>query len=358
MKKNNFVLSILFSYLTLLNTAFAHEGHDHAPGSDDDASSQGPVVITAEAKSNLDLITKEAEIRNLDNVIKVIGRVVSIPKHTTVITSRIAGKVLSLKVADGESVKNGQDLIEIESRQLGDPPPKVVYKSPIDGIIIDKQAELGASVESEKHLLRIANLNEVFIESKIFEGQLANVRIGQKARVTVESFPNEVLDGTIDVISGSLDPETRALTVWIKIPNPSLKLRPNMQASISVITGQTEAAITIPKSSILGEEGNDFVFVQSSDNELEFRRQAIVIGIRDDQFVEIIEGILPGDKVVTAGNYQLQYIKPTSKESKDDHLDEPNALSNTNKTSFAIYALLFISILINIILLIQRNKKV
>lgn len=358
MKKYNFLLTFLFICFISSKFTYAHEGHDHAPGTEDEAPSQGPVVITAEAKSNLDLVTKEAEIRNIDSVLGVIGQVVSIPEHTNIITSRIAGKVSSLKATDGESVKKGQALIEIESRQLGDPPPKVQYTSPIDGIIIEKQAELGASVEPEKNLLKIANLNEVFVEGKIHEGQIAQVHIGQKARVTIESFPNEEFNGTIDVLSGALNPETRAIKIWIKISNPLLKLRPNMQASINVITGQTEAAIAIPKSAILGDEGNYFAFVQSADNELEFYRQPLVVGIRDDQFVEVIEGILPGDKVVTAGNYQLQYIKPINKDSENHSSDETHKVTSNIEISFFIYALLFISILINITFLLMRNKKV
>ena len=121
-------------------------------------------------------------------------------------------------------------------------------------------------------------------------------------------IPNEIFSGHIELISGALDPETRTLRVWVRIANADLRLRPNMRATLNIVTVKADSVIAIPHRAVLGEAGNYFVFVQSDTDPLVFERRAVVTGIKDDQLIEISEGVFPGDKVVTTGNYQLQYV--------------------------------------------------
>lgn len=293
----------------------AHAGHDKAPGEEGESAMGGPIAITAEAKTNLALKIEEAEMRTLEKSFTVIGQIEAIPNRTAAVSSRIAGRVIDVKALEGEMVKKGQVLVEVESRQVGNPPPRVPYASPIDGVVTHRDVVLNDSVEPDKHLLEIVDLSEVYAEGQIFEGQIARVKLGQKVRVSVESFPGEAFSGTVDLMGGALDPETRTLNFWVRVTNPDGKLRPNMRATLNVVTDQADSAIAIPHSAVLGEAGNLFAFVQADEEGLVYERRAIVTGIKDDQYVEMIEGIFPGDKVVTLGNYQLQYVttKPKSK---------------------------------------------
>lgn len=167
---------------------------------------------------------------------------------------------------------------------------------------------LNDSVEPDKHLLEIVDTSEVFAEGQIFEGQVALVKIGQKVRVNVESFPGETFTGTVELIGGQLEPETRTLKVWVRVPNADARLRPNMRATLHIVTDQADSVVAIPHSAVLGEAGNLFAFVQTDKDGLIYERRAVVTGIKDDQYVEIVEGVFPSDKVVTLGNYQLQYV--------------------------------------------------
>ena len=81
-----------------------------------------------------------------------------------------------------------------------------------------------------------------------------------------------------------------------------------MQATISIVTASGDSVTAVPRSAVLGDMGNLFVFVETGDKGLTYERHPVVTGIADDRFVEIVEGVLPGDKVVTQGNYQLQYV--------------------------------------------------
>jgi|GEM_PF-384293 len=311
-----FGLALATALAVVAPDVFAHAGHDKAPGEEGESATGGPIAITAEAKTNLGLKTEEAELRTLDKTFMVIGQIEAIPSRSAAVSSRIAGRVVTIKANEGELVKKGQPLVEVESRQVGNPPPRVTYEAPIDGVVTHRDVLLNDSVEPDKHLLEIVDTSEVFAEGQIFEGQVALVKPGQKVRVKVESFPGDTFTGTVELIGGQLEPETRTLKVWVRVPNSDGRLRPNMRATLHIVTDQAESVVAIPHSAVLGEAGNLFAFVQTDNDGLIYERRAVVTGIKDDQYVEIVEGIFPSDKVVTLGNYQLQYVtskpKPTA----------------------------------------------
>lgn len=340
MKRSLLIPCLTALFLSLAPRAFAHAGHDKAPGEEGESATTGPIAITAEAKTNLALKVEEAELRTLEKTFTVIGQIEAIPSRRAAVSSRIAGRVVDIKATEGEAVKKGQTLVEVESRQVGNPPPRVQLPAPIDGIVTHRDVVLNDSVEPDKHLLEIVDMSELYAEGHIFEGQVARVKSGQKVRVSVESFPEDKFSGTVDLISGSLDPETRTLKVWVRVPNPDGKLRPNMRATLHIVSDQAESVTAIPHSAVLGEAGNLFAFVQSDDEGLIYERRAIVTGIKDDQYVEVIEGIFPSDKVVTPGNYQLQYVttkpkpKPAAGEA-GEHKDAAGAAPHEHGTPAA-----------------------
>lgn len=303
---------------------FAHAGHDKAPGEEEEGATGGPIQITAEAKANLGIKVEEAQSRRLEKTFIAIGQIEAIPSRSAAVTSRISGRVVDIKAVEGQSVKRGDPLIEIESRQVGNPPPRVQYPAPIDGVVTRRDVLPNGAVEPDKNLLEIVDLSEVYAEGQVFEGQVSQVKVGQRVRATVESFPDLTFDGTVDLVSGVLDPQTRTLRIWVRIANAEAKLRPNMRATLNIVTDIADEVVAIPHSAVLGEAGNLFAFVQTDDQGLIYERRPVVIGIKDDQYVEIIEGVLPGDKVVTLGNYQLQYVT-TRVKAADEHADAPGA---------------------------------
>lgn len=322
-------LALIATFVVVAPDIFAHAGHDKAPGEEGESATTGPIAITAEAKTNLGLKAEDAELRTLEKTFMVIGEIEAIPSRSAAVSSRISGRVINIKANEGELVKKGQPVVEVESRQVGNPPPRVSYEAPIDGVVTHRDVLLNDSVEPDKHLLEIVDTSEVFAEGQIFEGQVALVKIGQKVRVNVESFPGETFTGTVELIGGQLEPETRTLKVWVRVPNADARLRPNMRATLHIVTDQADSVVAIPHSAVLGEAGNLFAFVQTDKDGLIYERRAVVTGIKDDQYVEIVEGIFPSDKVVTLGNYQLQYVTSKPKAAAgapvahDDH--EPAA---------------------------------
>ncbi len=356
--KYTLIALILFGNLSISSEVLAHAGHDKAPGEDADTGTGGPIIITAEAKKNLELTVEEAEIRTLEKTLTVIGQIEPIPNKSAAVSSRISGRVSAVYVTDGQTVNKGQALIQVESRQVGDPPPRVQYSAPINGVIVDVHTILGDTVEPDKHLMEVVDLSEIYAEGRIYEGQVPLVHIGQKARIIVESYPNETFSGTLEFMSGSLDLESRTLKVWLRVKNPDGKLRPNMRATLNLVTAEADSVVAVPHSAVLGEAGNYFIFVQSEANELVFERRSVVTGMKDDRYIEIIEGVYPSDKVVTLGNYQLQYVT-TKAPPKKDASSATHAEQKAEGTSTLTWVGIAIVILLalNLLLLWQKSRQ-
>ena len=291
--------------------ARAHEGHTEAPGAQAaEATSGGTVFVSEEARQNLGLRLAEAELRPLETTLTVIGQIAAVPGLSGTVSSRIPGRVVSVSVAEGEAVRRGQPVVEVESLAVGDPPPRVHYASPIAGTVIDRHVVPGDSIEPNSHLLEIADLSEVLAVGRVFEGQIGRVAAGQSVRVAVPSFRARSFEGVVERLGGQLDIASRSLPVYVRVKNPDHALRPNMRAVLSVVTDRAGTALAVPRSAVLGDFGALFVFVEREDDPTLFERRSVATGLSDDLWVEILEGVLPGESVVTEGSYSLQFLPP------------------------------------------------
>lgn len=326
--------------------ARAHEGHEAAPGAPAAAvGATSRVLVSSQARENLGLQIAEAEIRPMEATLGVIGEIAALPDRSGAVTSRIAGRVSWIGVAEGDVVRKGEPLVEVESLQLGDPPPRARYGAPLAGRVIDRHVTLGSSVEVNAHLLEVADLRDVLAVGQLFEGQIARVRVGQKVRVRATSYPDTTFNGVVERVGSALDSATRSLPLYVRIRNPDSNLLPRMRAELSVVVASSEAALAIPRSALLGEFGNEFVFVEKDPTEGVFERVPVVRGLADDQFVEVIEGVLPGDRVVTVGNYSLQFLPPYqgAPHGSDGSSADPGGVTPkaSPPASFAWYVLAF-----------------
>lgn len=302
---------ILSLFLCAAAAGFAQEykhPHDDAPGAQTATTQSGPVRLTRMMVDNLGLETAEVELRPLEKTFPALGTVDPEPGKVAAIASRVPGRVTQLNVHDGQRVKAGDVLLEIESRIVADPPPRITFKAPMDGVVLETNVVLGGTVEPDKNLLTIIDLSEVDVVAQVFEAQVGAVKPGQSVRIKALAFPDVTFTGKVKTTAANLDRDTGTLRVFVHTENPDEKLLPGMRAQLAFITAQTEDAVVVPRSAVLGEAGDLFVYRQIMTAPFAYERTPVVVGLRDDRYVEIIEGVLPGDRVVTRGNYQLQYV--------------------------------------------------
>jgi Cu(I)/Ag(I) efflux system membrane fusion protein len=120
----------------------------------------------------------------------------------------------------------GEQIEEIETS--GRPLTHLTIYSPIGGVVIEKMANEGMYVSTGTHIYTVADLSQVWVKLDAYEADLPWIRYGQEVEFTAEAHPGEVFKGRISFISPTLDPQTRTVKVRVNVPNPGLRLKPQM----------------------------------------------------------------------------------------------------------------------------------
>jgi len=204
--------------------------------------------------------------------------------------------ILGLKDSAIDSLSKRSDLASVFS-----------LNSPIDGIVVERNATVGASVGTDANLFKIIDLSRVWIDANVFEKDLQQVRPGQEVKLTVPAFPGSTFSGRVILINSVVDPDTRTVKVRTEVANSDGRLKPDMFANVQIVTALNRTAISIPQSAVLNDEGKSVVFVAEGDG---YKKRQVQPGIQNNDRVEIIDGLNAGDKVVTKGNYLLLQNKP------------------------------------------------
>jgi len=177
--------------------------------------------------------------------------------------------------------------------------------APIDGTVVERPAVLGQVVEPMTPLLKIVDTSVLIAQGSAPEDLLRELKVGQPVRVTVAAYPGKRFEGRLTFIHPQIDPERRVAHVWAEIRNPEGQLKEDMFAQLSVVVGGGPKALVIPAAALMSEGGLEFVFTETPAG---FKRTSVLVGPRNDQYVEIKQGLSPGAKVVTDGKRQVYTV--------------------------------------------------
>jgi cobalt-zinc-cadmium efflux system membrane fusion protein len=190
-------------------------------------------------------------------------------------------------------------------RLLGNDPDKpagmVDIFAPVSGVITDQQVTNAAAVQAfnTPSPFTISDLSSVWIVCDVYENDLATVRLGDTAEISLNAFPNRVFKGRVGNIGATLDPNIRTAKVRIEVRNPGF-MRLGMFVKATFRGQTTEMHTVVPASAVLRMHDRDFVFVPAPDKK--FRRVEVVSGdlLPDNvSLQEIKSGLEPGQQVVT-----------------------------------------------------------
>ena len=190
-------------------------------------------------------------------------------------------------------------------RLLGNDPSKpkgmVDIVAPITGVITDQEVTNAASVQaySSPSPFTISDVSSVWIVCDVYENDVAHVRLGDTAEITLNAFPDHMFKGRVSNIGMILDPTIRTAKVRIEVQNPG-NMRLGMFAKATFRGQTTEMHTVVPASAILHMHDRDFVFVPAPDKK--FRRVEVVSGdvlADNSNLQELKSGLKPGQPVVT-----------------------------------------------------------
>lgn len=174
--------------------------------------------------------------------------------------------------------------------------------APISGTIVERNVVRGQAIEPNIPLQKIVDTSVMIVEGEAFEDTLPMLQLGQKVRVAVSAYPNEVFVGRISFISPTVNPAKRTIPVWAEVINHRELLKQDLFAHVYVIVAEQRKSLTIPIEALVSAEGSEFTFVERDGVYL---RADLGLGTRNDRFAEVMQGLSAGDRVVTDGGRQL-----------------------------------------------------
>ena len=182
-------------------------------------------------------------------------------------------------------------------------PDTFEYRSPIDGVILERNWSDGQGFKAGDVGFRIADHSQVWMMADVAEGDIASIKIGQKVMITTRAYPGRTFGGTVTVVYPHLVKETRTVKVRVALPNPDLALLPDMYGEVEIATGADQNVIAVPASAIIHNGNRQVVLLDLGEGRFEPRE--IKAGRRGDGFVEVSSGVAEGDRIVVNGNFLI-----------------------------------------------------
>jgi Cu(I)/Ag(I) efflux system membrane fusion protein len=193
-----------------------------------------------------------------------------------------------------------EEVLETEAN-----PRTIDWASPATGHVIRKNVIEGQRVMAGDELFRIGNHERVWVIAQLAESDIGGIAVGTPVTVTLRAFPNEPHQGEVTFIYPEMmKPETRTLSVRVELPNPELRIKPGMYADVVFHPETGEAPVAaVPASAVIDSGTRKIVLVATGEGRFEPRE--VKIGRTGDGYVEVLEGVKPGEDVVTAATFLI-----------------------------------------------------
>jgi HlyD family secretion protein len=208
------------------------------------------------------------------------------------------GKQQTLKSAKGQ-LESAQGKYEGATAQLS----YSEIRSPINGVVTDRPLYAGEMAAAGTPLLTVMDTSQVTARAHIPQQSAALLKVGDKAIILAPGM-NKPIDGKVSVISPALDPNSTTVEIWVQAKNPGERLKPGTSVQVSMLARSVPDALTIPPVALLtAPDGTTSVMAVGSDSRA--HQTNVKVGIRDQDRIQVVEGLQAGDRVVASGAYGL-----------------------------------------------------
>lgn len=334
-------------------------GMDYLPVYADEGGSPGTIKLTPEKIQTLGVRTETVTRRSMARSVRAIGTVAVDERRLRVVNPKFEGWIEKLLVnTTGEFVRRGQPLAEVYSPDLllaqqeyvvarsalhdmahADPLARenaqaiadaalarlrnwdisndqlkklvrdgraqrtLMLTASGDGVVMDKAAVEGLRFAPGDMLYRIADLSTVWLIADVFEQDLALMKPGAAANITVQAYPDRRFEGRVAFVYPTVNRETRTAKVRIEVPNLELLLKTDMYATVELAAPESASVVAVPDSAVLDTGAKQTVLVDRGEGRFEPR--AVKLGARGGGYVAVLEGVREGEKVVTGANFLI-----------------------------------------------------
>jgi Cu(I)/Ag(I) efflux system membrane fusion protein len=329
-------------------------GMDYIPVYEgDEPDDAGVVKVSPERIQTLGVKTELAEKKTIDASVRAVGRLEVNERAIIDVAPRFAGWIEHLYVnATGDPVKRGQPLFSVYSPELvstykelsiarelsqatrsADPAAReqaerlsaavnerlknwdmtsgarrvddshLRYMAPASGIVLEKQAVEGMRFSAGTPVYRIANLSTIWVIADVYEQDLERVKVGEPATISIDGLPDRKFSARVGYIYPTLNAATRTTQVRFELPNRDGQLRPGMFAHVEIDAGGARPRLSVPMSALIDSGSRQVVLLALDGGR--FKPQPVKVGLRGEDNVEILDGLKPGDRVVTSASFLI-----------------------------------------------------
>jgi cobalt-zinc-cadmium efflux system membrane fusion protein len=257
------------------------------------------VILSDKELKEFGIEVQKAESGQLERHVDMNGEIVIIPDRMAHIIPRFPGVVKEVRKKIGSSVSKGEVLAIIESNESLAP---YKVRSLINGKVIDMHLTLGEVIGNDGHSFIVADLSKVWINLSVYQKDLNQIKEGQKAFV-FNRPSGKTKEGVISYISPVVDEKTRTATARIVLDNVSGNWKPGLFVYAKVIVGLDSVPVMVPKTAIENYENRTVIFVKHEDG---FVPKAVTLGRSNTNFIEIKNGLKPGEIYVSKGGFTLK----------------------------------------------------
>lgn len=327
----------------------------------EEAGGAGSITIDGALQQNMNLRVANVERRDISRVIRAYGKVTYAEDKEFAVNTKVSGWIEKLYVnTAGQKVRKDQPLLEIYSPELvstqeeyllalknyeklssspyesvrksaekmvtiardrleywdiskeeidkiettGQTRRTILLKSQITGVVTHKAVVEGDKIGPGMDIFHIADLSQIWVEASVYESELPLIKVGQKAELELDHFMGQKLEGKVDFIYPYLDQKSRANIVRLVFDNKNLLLKPDMYATIRIMSHAASDTMAIPSEAVIHSGKRKIVFVTKGDGKFEPRE--VRIGVEsDDGYIGIVSGLFDGEQVVVSGQFLL-----------------------------------------------------
>lgn len=196
--------------------------------------------------------------------------------------------------------------------------PYTIFYSTASGTVSEISATEGSYVMEGSPILKLADLNSLWLETQVNVNYAKNLKLGQYASITFADYPDKTINAKVSFINPEINPDTRMLLIRMEIPNPNLLLKPGMQA-MAQLTQSNIKGLYIPTDAVIREENASYIWVEKRPGV--YQNIMVETGLETNGMIEIKSEIDPTKKVVISGAYAInsEYIFRKGSDPMEGH---------------------------------------
>lgn len=253
------------------------------------------------AETVFSIKTQKLEKTTLHGYIITNGEIES--QNSVSVFPDTSGKIISTRVILGSTVRRGDIIAYIDPSQPGERYQQSPVYAPISGSIISTPLKNGTTVNTNKEITQIGDINNLQIVSEIPERYVAVLKPGLKATVTVEAYPELGFNATVTRVSPVVDSNSRTKQIILTFDERDQRINAGMFGKVTLYTEDYSDEVTMPRDSLIEKDDLYYAFVVKDDSTVEKRE--VKLGKNVDGITQILSGVNEGEIVVTQGQTAL-----------------------------------------------------